>query len=246
MRILLLDIETFPNKGYFWRTFKENIGIDQIVEPGYTACWSAKWYGNRDVYYSSLNESSELDMVSRIHSLLAEADVVIHYNGKKFDIPTLNKEFLKLGLTPPAPFRQVDLYQTVRSNFKFASNKLDFVCQQLGLGTKTHHKGFDLWKGCMNNDAESWSVMKEYNINDVFLLERLYDKLIPWIKNPPNHNLYSDISCCPSCGGVHYQKRGFTNTIRQRQRYQCTDCGAWFQDRNGYKQREVVFNTGAN
>jgi len=244
MRILLLDIETFPNLAYTFNLWNTTITNDKIITPGRTACWSAKWYGDRSIYFSGLNESTELDMVHRIHDLLSEADVVVHYNGKKFDIPTLNKEFLMLGLTPPKPYKQVDLYQVVKRNFRFASNKLDFVSQQLGIGTKTHHKGFDLWKGCMENRPDDWAVMKEYNINDTILLEKLYDKLIPWVPNPPNYNLFSDISCCPSCGGVHFQKRGFTNTVRQRQRYQCTDCGAWFQDRLGVKEKEVKFNSG--
>ena len=44
-------------------------------------------------------------MIKGIHKLLDECDAVIHYNGSKFDIPTLNKEFLLHGLHPPAPYK---------------------------------------------------------------------------------------------------------------------------------------------
>ena len=44
--------------------------------------------------FDSVHESKPEQMVSRVHGLLDDADVVCHYNGKKFDIPTLNREFL--------------------------------------------------------------------------------------------------------------------------------------------------------
>ena len=70
-------------------------------------------------------------MLEGIHKLLDEADAVIHYNGKRFDIPSLNKEFLLNGMFPPAPFKEIDLLTVARGRFRFVSNKLDYVAQQL-------------------------------------------------------------------------------------------------------------------
>lgn len=75
-------------------------------------------------------------MLKQIHALLNEADAVVHYNGAKFDIPTLNKEFILHGLPPPAPYKQIDLLRTARSQFKFPSNKLDYIAQALDLGKR--------------------------------------------------------------------------------------------------------------
>ncbi|HEX7129113.1 MAG TPA: hypothetical protein VF217_03475, partial [Rhodanobacteraceae bacterium] len=125
---------------------------------------------------------------------------------------------------------QVDLLKTARSRFRLASNKLDFVAQQLGLGKKVEHKGHELWLGCMNGDAESWRVMERYNKQDVILLERVYDRLLPWIKGHPNHSTHSGDLVCPYCGGTHYQRRGEAVTAAGRYwRYQCKDCGGWFR-----------------
>lgn len=170
-------------------------------------------------------------MLKEIHKLLDEADVVIHYNGKKFDIPTLNKEFLLHGLTPPAPYKQIDLLKEVRSNFKFISNKLDYVAQALKLGQKVKHKGHQLWVDCMAGKEDAWQQMEEYNIQDVELLEKLYDSLKPWIKSHPNHGLYGETlesHVCPNCSSGKLRRRGYaySNTYRY-QRYQCTDCGKW-------------------
>jgi hypothetical protein len=234
MRILLLDIETAPNLVHVWGLWQQNVGIPQIIKSGYTMCWSAKWYGDPNIFHMNINDNTHKGMLKEIHRLLNEADAVVHYNGTNFDIPTLNKEFVKHGFLPPAPYKQIDLLRTARSQFKFASNKLDYVAQFLGLGAKTKHRGHELWSLCMEGDNEAWKEMTDYNINDVILLENVYEVLKPWIPNHPNHNLFSDGQhVCPNCGGKHLQKRGtYPTAFGLYQRYRCSDCGKWSRNRH--------------
>lgn len=247
MKILLLDIETAPNLVTVWGLWNQNVSINQIMDAGYVLCWAAKWLDDTDVMYSSIFHHKPKQMLKYIHSLLDEADAVIHYNGSKFDIPTLNKEFILHGLPPPAPYKQIDLLKTARSQFKFPSNKLDYIAQALDLGRKLKHRGHELWIACMNKDPEAWMEMEEYNIQDVLLLEKVYKTLLPWIKHHPNVGLYNKDTAlvCPHCGTAKYQKRGFTYTSSYKyQRYQCKNCKAWFRDTNniGYKPKERFQN----
>jgi hypothetical protein len=229
VKLLLLDIETAPHISATWGLFDQNVALDQLMEPGYTLCWAAKWYGEREVMFDSIL-SGPKRMTKRIHKLMGEADAICHYNGNKFDIPTLNKEFLIQGLPPPAPSKQIDLLRTARSRFRLASNKLDFVAQALGLGCKTKHKGMALWLGCMKKTKADWDVMEEYNKQDVLLLEKVYDKLKPWIVGHPNRSVMEDTFCCDKCGSKNYQKRGKAVTSAARYvRFQCQDCGGWFR-----------------
>jgi DNA polymerase elongation subunit (family B) len=229
-KILLLDIETAPNKAYVWGIWDQNIGLNQIESTGYVLCWSAKWLHERELMFSSTQHHDEYAMLLQIHTLLDEADIVVHYNGTKFDIPTLNKEFVKHQMSPPAPYRQVDLLQVVKKAFRFVSNKLDFVAQALGLGGKVSHEGFELWVRCMEGDEDAWYRMEAYNRHDVVLLEKLYRRLLPWIEKHPNHGVFSDVACCPKCGSKHFQARGYAVTAASRfRRYQCNDCGGWFR-----------------
>lgn len=209
------------------------MAINQILDSGYVLCWAAKWYGEDEVMFDSVNRSKPKSMLSRIYKLINESDAIVHYNGTKFDMPTLNKEFLMHDMLPPAPYKQIDLLQTARRQFRFPSNKLDYIAKQLGLGCKTHHKGHQLWIDCMAKQTEAWKVMEEYNKNDVVLLEKVYDKLKPWIKNHPNHNAYEGFLCCPKCGSDNYQSRGHavTSTLKYR-RFQCKACGGWFRGSN--------------
>lgn len=243
MKILLLDIETSPNTAYVWKLFKETIPLARLIDSSEVLCWSAKWLDDKKVMFDSVYQSTPKRMLSNIHKLLDEADAVVHYNGKSFDIPTLNKEFLIYGFPPPAPYKQIDLINTARSQFRFTSNKLDYICQRLGLGQKTE-TSFQLWVDCMNKDQNAWKKMEKYNRNDVLMLEALYNKLLPWIRNHPNVGLYKKKSlCCPHCGGTHYHSRGYSYTSTCRyNRFRCTACGTWFRDRTNNMKEERYSN----
>lgn len=183
-----------------------------------------------------------------MHKLLEEADAVVHYHGTKFDIPVLNREFLLHGLKPPAPYKQIDLLKTTRNQFKFASNRLDYVCESLGLGSKHKHEGHTLWIKCMAGDKKAWKEMEEYNVNDVLLLEKLYDRIKPWIKNHANYSIYVDKVVCPNCGSNSFQRRGFSYTSAQRyRRFVCKSCGNWFRSGKAEAKgpEEKAVNLGA-
>jgi DNA polymerase elongation subunit (family B) len=229
VRILMLDIETAPHLAAIWGLYDQNVATNQIIKPGYTLCWAAKWYGEKRVMYSSVLDGPKA-MVRGVHKLLSQCDAVCHYNGTKFDIPTLNKEFLLLDLAPPAPYKQIDLLQTARRQFRLASNKLDYVAGQLGLGSKVKHKGFDLWLECMAKKPDAWRTMKKYNKQDVVLLEAVYKRLLPWIKTHPNMSAYVGEICCTSCGSKKAQARGYAvKEAKQYKRFQCSDCGTWYR-----------------
>ena len=234
-KILLLDIETAPNVAHVWGLWQQNVGINQIQASSYVMCWAAKWYGDSRMHYERVTYEhgeprGEGEMLAPIHQMLDEADIVVHYNGRKFDIPTLNKAFLLHGFTPPSPYRQVDLLQTARRQFRFPSNKLEYIARALGIGGKVHHAGHGLWVACMADDPKAWALMGRYNRQDVKLLEKLYVALLPWIQNHPNLAIWGDGLCCTSCGSMKLQKRGQAITAAQTyQRFQCQTCGTWMR-----------------
>lgn len=232
LKVLLLDIETSPNIAHVWDLYNPSVGLSQLMESTSILCWAAKWLGGKDVMFergTGKGGKNKRSMLAAMHELLEEADAVVHYNGTKFDMPTLNKEFVLHGFVQPRPYKQIDLLKVVKKQFRFPSNKLEYVSKALGVGSKEKHSGHETWVGCMNDDPKAWAVMEKYNRQDVLLLEKVYEKLIPWLKGHPNLSLYKD-QVCPTCGASEYQRRGYAYTHSGKfNRFQCTACASWFR-----------------
>ena len=230
MKTVYLDIETAPNLAVVWGIWQQNVAINQLLETGETMCMSYKWRDDDNVYFTR--------DLKDMWAVLNQADVVVTYNGDNFDLKTLNRDFLLAGIEPPDPYQSLDLLKVVRRRFRFVSNKLDFVCQELGIGRKVQHTGMELWLACMRNEPEAWEQMEEYNVMDTILLQELHDKLTPWIINGPHHGLHNrDGQCCPNCGSHNIIKKGFAYTNSSIfQRFKCKSCGTPIRSRLAEKE----------
>ena len=122
LKLLTLDLETSPNVGHIWSLWKQNIGLNQLMQSGSVISFAAKWHGNKKVLFYSDHHDGHDVMIQAAHDLISEADAVIHYNGTSFDMPWLHTEFLLAGLTPPKPYKNIDLLLTARKKFRFVSN----------------------------------------------------------------------------------------------------------------------------
>ena len=234
MKKLTIDIETSPNLAYVWGLWDQNVGLNQIESVGSVICFAAKWHGSKKIMYYSDHHDGHEAMVKEAWALMSEADALIHYNGKAFDVKHLQREFLLAGLGPAAPHIDIDLLSVARRQFKFPSNKLQHVSEALGLGGKLQHTGLDLWRDCMMGDDKAWTLMKKYNIQDVKLTEQLYDKLLPWIPNHPNMGLWLNRpDACPQCGAPNTLiSNGLrANRTMTYRRFVCSNCGSWSKAR---------------
>lgn len=181
MKILMLDIETTPLQVYTWGLWDQNIGINQIIKSTEMLCFGAKWQGKKKVTFKSVHHDGKKAMLEELHAMMEEADALVGWNSAAFDHKHIKREFLENGMTPPSVVKDLDLMSVVKANFKFPSNKLDYVAQALGVGAKFKHSGFELWIECMNGSDKAWREMKKYQIQDVVLLEELYQVLLPWL-----------------------------------------------------------------
>jgi DNA polymerase elongation subunit (family B)/uncharacterized C2H2 Zn-finger protein len=248
--ILVLDIETAPIKASIWGLWNQNIYIDQIISNWFMLTWSASWLGSPDMMSDKLTgkESLEEDdsrIVKSLWHLLNDADIIIAHNGKKFDIPKIKARCLIHGLLPTSFYQQIDTLLVARKEFGFSSNKLDALAKQLGVGCKIKTT-FELWTRCINGDESALEEMSTYNNEDVRVLEKVYLKLRPYIKNHPNVTLYDDditTHRCPTCGeiGLHEEDYYYT-TVGQFQVYRCESCGALSRSRKAIKRGVTTAN----
>ena len=101
-RILALDLETSPNLAHVWGLWQQNVGLNQLLESTEVICFGARWLGEEEVEFRSVHHDGKKKMLKRAWELLNEADAVMGWNSKGFDMKHLNREFLENGLTPPS------------------------------------------------------------------------------------------------------------------------------------------------
>ncbi len=234
-RILLYDIETMANRSYVWGKYEQDvIAVDRHW---FMLSFAWKWLGETTTHVLSLPDfkgykpgsDNDAALVTELWKLFDEADVIIAHNGNDFDNKKATARFIKWGLVPPTPYKQVDTKLIAKRYFRFDSNKLDDLGDYFGIGRKINTGGFALWLGCDAGDKSSWAKMCRYNKQDVVLLEKVYLRMLPFVTNHPNMNLLLGTTHnCPNCGGCKLQKRGVQHTRTSScQRYQCIDCFAW-------------------
>ena len=237
MKTLTLDIETVPATARVWDNKPNFIAPSQLVEEGWTLCFAAKWMHHRSgiKFFSEWDHGFE-GMVEAAHRLMSEADVVVTYNGARFDIPILEWEFAKLGLGPPKPHRDIDLIRTVR-RFRPFSKSLAHVTAQLEVGDgKFDSGGQATWTACCEGDERARRLMKKYCRQDVKVTEQLYFKLLPWIKNHPNPLLYmgevAEGRFCGICAHDELDRDGWhVAATRRYPLYRCRRCQGWSKAR---------------
>lgn len=246
MKILVFDIETAPHLGYVWALWKQSLGLNQLVEEGVILCWVAKWVNSNDFHQGTLWDDGKEGMIRKLHALMEEADLIVAHNGDKFDIKHVNSEIADLGLAPPSASKTVDTLKVARARFRLPSYKLDYLCKRWNLGRKLKHEGFELWLACMSGKRRAQQKMLRYNKHDVKILQRLYYKLRPWIKNHPQHGLYKESArpVCSNCGSHRVHKKGMSYTARGAyQRYKCSDCGTPLRGTKQVLSQEQRANT---
>lgn len=234
MKILTIDIETAPGERYYWDLHEEYGSIEMIIKPPRLLCFAAKWHDKPAVEFLSEWDDGHEPMVERAGWLLNEADAVVHYYGKRFDIPHIRTELLAASLPWPSPHKDIDLKDTVRSKLKLPSSKLDYVSQHFGLGRKVEHEGFKLWRKIVDPTVDekerraAQRRMRRYNIGDVRLEEKVYDLLRPIIDGHPHFGLYLGGVRCQNCGSEDLRPDGFAYTnLGKYRRYQCKSCGRY-------------------
>lgn len=233
MRLLTIDIETRPIEARTWGLWGQNIGINQITNPGGLLCFAAKFHGERRIHFHSEWDDGERQMARALYRLFDEADAIAGWNSDKFDIRWIQAQFLKHGMGKPSSFTKVDLMKSVKRQVYLPSYKLDFVANWLGLGRKERTGGFDLWSDVLAGCPKAQAHMKKYNVRDTKLTEAVFDKLNEkgWVLGLPNAAVLGGLCCSnPMCQSENLVRRGYSMTkTRRYARYQCKDCGTWVQ-----------------
>ena len=239
--VLLFDIETKPILSYTWGLYEQD--VISVKEHSCIICFAHKWLGGKIEVKGLVDckdKQSDRELIKDVWELFNKADIIVAQNGDEFDIKKVNARFSYYNFPPPSPYKTIDTLKQARKNFGFESNKLDDLGEYLGLGRKIKHEGIEMWLGCMRGEKKWWDKMKRYNKQDIRLLEKVYLRIRPFIKNPPNLSVFLGL-VCPKCGSKDLQVRGFSRTqTGAYRRFYCNKCYGWAQSPYREKGQRVI------
>lgn len=195
VKYLYWDLETSFMQGYFFDIWQVNIPMSQVTKQSHLL--SASWAMNDDepvgirLTPEDVKTGNDLEVVVKLIEAINSCDVVVTFNGKKFDVKKLNTRALYWGLPPVVIPRHIDLMQDAKRLFKFPSNSMQNISQYLGEDGKISTGGSRLWQRCA--EFENYEVcnaalqeMLDYNLQDINATRDLHKRFMGWSKNTPN------------------------------------------------------------
>lgn len=237
-RILTLDVETSPHKGYFFGMFKQNMSPAHIELFPYMLTFACKWLGEDEIYGYSLPDfptfkkdiHSDKELIEKLWEYFDEADVVICHNAR-FDNGWFTQQCALHNIIPPSPYKLICTFKALKSCTSLPSKSLNYATKYYRtLDEKLGHSGISLWKRCMEGDVDAFYEMLTYNRGDIPTCEELYIKIRPYMKSHPNMALYTNSikPVCRVCASENMSlivgKYAMTD-VSKFPVYRCNDCG---------------------
>jgi DNA polymerase elongation subunit (family B) len=134
-KVLIYDIETSPNIGWFWTAgYKQNIGTNQILKERAVICVSYKWEDEDEVYNLTWDKNQDDKfLIQQFVEVLNEADLIVAHNGDNFDLKWLKTRALYHRIPMLPNYKQFDTLKLAKSKLRLNSNRLDYISKFLGM-----------------------------------------------------------------------------------------------------------------
>ena len=235
---LFYDIETSYNIVKSWRIgFNINLNMEDIIQERAIITIAYKWEGEEDVTVLSWNKGCDKKIIEDFVKVMAEADELVGHNVDRYDTKFIMARALKHNIPVLPKYQSTDTLKLAKKHFMLNSNKLDYIAQYLGIGHKTKHRGMPMWDDIiLRNDSKALEEMIEYNVQDVFLTEQVYHKLMEYSLPKVNHasKQTGDKHTCPQCGSDHAElhKTYISSTGTKTRLMNCLNCSTNFTINN--------------
>ena len=235
---LFYDIETSYNIVKAWRIgYNINLNMDDIIQERAIITIAYKWEGEEDVTVLSWDKGCDKKIIEDFVKVMAEADELVGHNVDRYDTKFIMARALKHNISVLPKYQSTDTLKLAKKHFMLNSNKLDYIAQYLGIGHKTKHRGMEMWDDIiLRNDPKALEEMIEYNVQDVFLTEQVYHKLMEYSLPKVNHasKQTGDKHTCPQCGSNHAElhKTYISSSGTKTRLMNCLNCSTNFTINN--------------
>lgn len=249
-KIISFDLEVAPALGYFYPPLYET-RVLKVKDRQKLMSFAWQEVGSQRIEALNMSQMAsyherpydDKQLTIELHEVMSQADILLGQNSDQFDVKMANYFFIMNGLEPIPPTKYIDTKKIAKRYFRFMSNSLDNLGEELGFGGKTDITYKDLWvPAFLEQDLEAWKLMNEYCANDVDQTTKIYLKMRGFMHSHPSLSRISgNYDSCPRCGSFTYRVKAYrtTNTSRYRQ-YQCNECLGFFSDRKALSEEQDV------
>ena len=193
------DYEGIPKEpGEWWKGLKIgflDIETSGLAADGFTAMmltWCIKTEGKRELLSDCIDikdiHNPKVEDRKIIQSLVDILNshrygVIATYYGTNFDNKFVRSRAMYHNIKFPVygELQHLDLYYSVRSKMRLGSNRLESVCDFLGIAGKTKLV-WSYWRRAMQGDEKALNYIYDHNKHDVIILERVFHRLKSDIK----------------------------------------------------------------
>ena len=242
-RILALDVEMSFNVSYHYDQWKVNIPWTHVKHRQFMICAAWQWIGTNKIHTVSVlddpnrfkkNFRDDYHVLKTLKDQIDDADAVIAYNGRRFDVKEINTGLVKHGLGPTHDYVMLDPIQIAKSKFRFkGGNSLANLCDFFRLPVQKGKVELCDWIGGTEGDRDSINKIVEYNKTDIPTMIGVWEKIKAYAPSKLNMNHFVDPKgltvVCAQCGSpnLNLHKKRKTSRASIRYQYQCRDWGTY-------------------
>lgn len=178
----VLDIETtglWADFGYVLCAVIRDLGTGK-----YDIFRLDKTKGMQDV--KNLNDPNtwrkiDKELLELIRQAYEKYDLIIHFNGRNFDIKFLQTRMIKCGLGMLPAMKQLDIYQIAKHRLRLRSKRLDALKEFLDIDREQEGHRWEYWQMAGARIAKGYDFVVEHCKRDVDRLAEVAIAMKPFI-----------------------------------------------------------------
>lgn len=181
-KIGILDIETtglWADFGYVLVAVIKNIDTNKDEIFRLDTCGS---YKNEKLRSSpQFWRRVDRELLEQIRKAYEDYDIIVHFNGRNFDIKFLNTRMLKCGLPLLPEMKQLDIYQIAKHRIRLRSKRLDALKDFLEVDQKEEGHKWEYWQMAGAGVKEGFDYVVEHCQRDVARLAEVARRMKHYI-----------------------------------------------------------------
>ena len=113
------------------------------------------------------------ELLVKIRDAINKYDMIVHFNGRWFDMKFLNTRLLKNRLELLPTIKQVDIYQVARYKLRLRSRRLDALREFLEIDDEPTQHFWEYWQMAAARVPEGYDYVVEHCKRDVRRLAKV-------------------------------------------------------------------------